>query len=300
MSDITGADDKAPRHVLDSCELLTFVDNATEPCVEFIDVSPAEARHVLLHRNDMNRVMRNKRTQDYARDVLGKAWPVNGETVKFDYHGQTLDGQHRFEAVASLLGEVDDDFRLRFLVVAGLDPAVRDTIDHGIPRSHADVLKFHQRRNPALLAAITRKAMNWENGDLRFKNTVRVTPAEMLKFLEEHPELERSVQVALMVNQTFKPVPQSVIGVAHWLFNRIDPATTVWFFQRLADGADLRRGHPVLALRERLYKDKERSVRKYQDRYMVYMIRAWNGVRKGRQMDRITDYSPNKSMDLPE
>lgn len=289
--DITGADDKTPRHFLESCELLRFVDSATKPSVEFIDVSPAEARHVLLHRNEANRNLRSNRASDYARDVQAKAWPVNGETVKFCTRGLFLDGQHRFHAVASLENEVSEDFRVRFLVVAGLDPGVRDTIDHGIPRTHADVLRYHNRRNPPTLAAITRKAMDWERGDRRFKSSARITPAEMLKFLEEHPELERSVQVAMMVNQTFKPIPKSIVGVAHYLFNKKDPDTTVWFFQRLADGADLKVGHPVHTLRHHLYNDQERALRKNQDRYMVLLIRTWNGVRKGRQMFKISDYS---------
>jgi hypothetical protein len=286
--------DKTPFHTLENCEILEFVRNAEGPDVKFIPVTPAEAEYVLRAHHAGNRNIRPKRANGYARDIL-KGWAINGETIKFDDQGNMFDGQHRFTAL-STLGHVPD-LRVVFLVVAGLRPIARDTVDHGITRTHSDVLKFNGRKNPALLAAVVRKAMQYNDGDVRLHGSVVYTGPEMTEFLESHPELERSVEVAARVHGGMPCIPQSVVGVAHWAFMRVDDQTAPWFFERLRDGADLRDGDPILTLRKTLIAEKDHSRRAYQSRYFAYLIRSFNAVRKGEQLYKLTAFG--RSGDMP-
>jgi hypothetical protein len=61
-------------------------------------------------------------------------WDLNGQTIKVSVDGALLDGQHRLEAV------VHSGVTISSVVVRGLSPAARDTIDTGRRRRLADVL----------------------------------------------------------------------------------------------------------------------------------------------------------------
>ena len=141
----------------------------------------------------------------------------------------------------------------------------------------------------------------WELGDTHFHGGTRFTIPEMRTFVQEHPEIIRSVDVANRVRQVFRAIPPSVVGVAHYVFTKIDPQTAPWFFERLGDGADLHRGHPILTLRESLRSaTRERAARRYQDHDMAMLIRAWNAVRKGQDLHKIIGLRSDGDMPTPE
>lgn len=286
-------DEKTPFHELEDSPIMRFVRNAEGPCAEFIRVTPAEADYVLKRYHVDNRNLRVKDMRGYARDMIN-GWPINGETVKFNEEGGFFDGQHRFTALASLAHL--DDIAVVFLVVAGLPVEAKNSVDHGIKRTHSDVLKFNGFRNPALLAAVTRKAMQYNDGDVRLHGSTRYTADETLRFLGEHPELSRSAEVAAHVRNGLPAIPQSVVGVAHWAFMKVDAETTPWFFERLRDGADLKSGDPILTLRNKMISEKDESQRVYHSRYFAYLIRTFNAVRKGEQLYKITPFGRGGEM----
>ena len=285
--------ENTPFHALENSRIMEFVRNAEGPCAEFIPITPHEAGYVLRRHHAGNRNLRPKRAQAYARDMIN-GWGVNGETLKFDEEGNCFDGQHRLTALSSLSHL--EDLAVLFLVVAGLPRVSRNTVDHGINRTHSDVLKFNDRKNPALLAAVTRKAMQYTDGDVRLHGSVVYTADEMLTFLGAHPELERSTEIAARVKSGMPCIPQSIVGVAHWVFMQVDPDVTPWFFERLRDGADLKGGDPILTLRDKLIQEKDASRRVYQVRYFAYLIRTFNAVRKGEQLQKLVAFGRSGEM----
>lgn len=253
---------------------------ADEPGALKISVTPELAKE-LLKRNTHNRKLRERAVGDYARDMKALHWPLNGEALKIARNGDVLDGQHRLHAVI-LAGIPVDMF-----VVVGLDPAAQETMDSGRKRTTGDALALRSETHAVTLAAVLRRVWAWQQGDYRFKGRQSPTTAECTQLLGEHPELRRSAEIANRTRNAFPHIPQSVLGTAHFLFNAIDPDECAWFFQRIADGAELPLGHPVLALRARVTSERLDAVRLPEDRHMAYLIRTWNAVRDGASLDRL-------------
>ena len=258
---------------------------------QVVDVTPALAEK-WLRQNTHNRNLREKVVISYARDMEAGRWAENGEAIKFGADGTLLDGQHRLNALA-LAGVT-----LPMLVITGLANATQETMDAGAKRRTADAFGLRGETNAPVLSSITKRVWMWEQGDYRF-NGPAPTTTEAAALLDERPDLRRSADIAVRVHGSFRGLPQSITGTAHHLFTRIDGNEAVWFFQRLADGAELPAGHPILTLRTRAMTEAADRRRTPGDRHMAYLIRAWNAVREGRPLTRILQ-DPNAPMPMPK
>lgn len=261
------------------------------PVAQTVAVTPALAA-TWLQRNNHNRNLRPRAVTDYARDMAAGTWRQNGEAIKFAHDGTLLDGQHRLTALIAANATVI------MLIVTGLDPATQETMDAGRKRSTADAFGLRGEANAVILASVVKRVWQWDQGDYRFSGNATPTTAECAALLDEHPELRRSAEIAARVHQTFKYLPQSVVGTAHCVFSRIDGAQAVWFFQRLGDGADLQLAHPILTLRTRAMSEAADRRQLPPERHMAYLVRAWNAVREGRTLDRILQ-APDAPMPMP-
>jgi hypothetical protein len=246
---------------------------------QIVEVTPALAEK-WLKQNNHNRNIRDRAVLAYARDMEAGRWAENGEAIKFAADGTLLDGQHRLTAIA-LAGVT-----IKMLVITGLANSTQETMDAGSRRSTADAFGLRGEANSSVLASVARRVWMWDQGDYRFTGAAPTT-AECASILEERPDLRRSAEIASRVRQTFKPLPQSIVGTAHHLFTRIAPNEAVWFFQRLGDGAELPVGHPILTLRTRTMSEAADRRSTPADRHMAYIIRAWNAVRENRSLSRI-------------
>lgn len=262
------------------------------PVALVITITPQLAKE-LLQRNRHNRKLRERAVGDYARDMAEGRWPINGEAIKLATNGDVLDGQHRLHAL------IQADVAVDMFVVIGLDSQSQESMDSGRKRTTGDILGLRDEQHSATLAAILRRVWAWQQGDHKFKARKTPTTAECTALLELHPELRRSAEVANRTRGAFPHIPQSVLGTCHHLFNAINPAETAWFFARLADGAELPLGHPILALRTRVTSERLDSVRMSEDRYMAYLIRTWNACRDGRELSRLV-HKPGTEIPLPK
>lgn len=262
------------------------------PSAQVMTVTPEFAQE-LLRRNTHNRKLRDRAIADYARDMKAGHWSLNGEAIKVAADGTVLDGQHRLRAV------IDSGTPVEMFVVMGLDPTTQETMDSGRKRTTGDVMSLRSEENAHTLAAVLRRIWAWEQGDYRFKGRQAPTTAECSALLAAHPEIRRSAEVAVRTRNLFPHIPQSILGTAHYLLTAIDAEQAPWFFQRIADGADLHLGHPILALRARVTSERLDTVRLPEDRYMAYLIRTWNAVREGRDLDRLV-LNPNAAMPMPK
>jgi hypothetical protein len=257
---------------------------------QIVDITPALAEK-WLKQNTHNRNLRDKVALAYARDMEAGHWAENGEAIKFAADGTLLDGQHRLTAI-TLAGVT-----VRMLVITGLANTTQATMDAGSKRRTADAFGLAGEANATVLSSIAKRVWMWEQGDYRFTGASPTT-AEAAQLLTERPDLRRSAEIAARTHNTFRGLPQSVTGTGHHLFTRIEANDAVWFFQRLADGAELSAGHPILALRTRTMTEAADRRRTPVDRQMAYLIRAWNAVREGRSLSRILQ-DPDAPMPMP-
>lgn len=315
--------DQPVRHRVEDSELLTFVREVEGVEAQVIAISPFEAAYVLKHRMmPNNRNTRMARVADMRRDMLTPGhWEMNGETFKFNLVGEAIDGKHRCTALASihegdvflstdgkpLLGTdgkpllVGPDFTVDFLVVGGLALGAQDTVDMGAKRNHSDVLGMAGYKHSMTLAATAKKLWMWKRGDDMFHGSRNPTIEEVKALVKEHPGLQRSAEVANRVRPKFPFIPQSVLGLTHFLFTEIDPDLSTLFFARLEDGANLPAGHPVLAIRESLSRGElGNTPRKNPEQYVAVLIRAWNALRKNMELYKVQGVSANRKMPKPQ
>jgi len=243
------------------------------PSVEIIDVTPAIAESWLA-RNPTNRNLRKAVVDAYARDMAAGRWHLNGETIKISAAGQLFDGQHRLNAV------VQASITVPMVVVRGLDADVMPTVDAGIKRSFSDALKLSGEDNASTLAAVARRAVMWERGHRTNTGAIRPTPLEMNDFIDQHPEIRTSAELASKLASRER-LPASVIGLCHYLFSKTDPDDATWFLMRVADGDGIAATDPIAVLRARITKLRVAGGRINETEGLALTIRAWNAHRSG-------------------
>lgn len=256
---------------------------ASGPSYSVLEVTPQLAKE-WLDRNTHNRNLRERAIAAYARDMKTGNWAENGEAIKFAADGTLLDGQHRLSAI------IEADVTIRMLIVTGLQSADQETMDAGRKRSLADALHLRGETNSAILGSILRRTLMWEHGSYRNSGTYTPTNTECLNFLDEHPEVRDSTQVASTLRKPSR-LPASVLGLTHWLFSRIDAEDAAWFFDKLGSGANLDQYHPVWTLRRRAELADQSTGRVPEDMLLACVIKAWNAYREGQQI-KVLSFKP--------
>lgn len=247
---------------------------------EFRTITPAIAAE-MLSRNTINRSLDKRVLADYVRDMKAGRWHMNGQAIQVCTNGDLLNGQHRLQAV------IDAGMDIEFLVVSGLDASVRKTIDTGRKLRMTDVLKMSDIDNPPIVAAIALRVIRWDGGDKKLSANFTPTHSEMEAWINANPAVHRSAQIAAQIRSTFRPAPQSMVGTAHFLTQRIDLGDAAEFFAMLRNGAGLSDGHPVLALRNRLTNAVAMNERIPDGVKLNMVLRAWNAFRDGESLARM-------------
>lgn len=242
-----------------------------------MEITPERATR-WLEANTRNRNLNARTVAEYARDMRAGAWVENGEAIKLSRTGVLLDGQHRLAAI------IESGVTLPMLVVVGLPDEAQNTMDLGRKRTVADQFGMAGEVNAVPLAAIARRVVQWEQGNHRFLTHPNPTAAEVRGILDKYPHLRRSAEIGARVFRGFRPVKVTVVGVAHHIFTGIDQDLSAEFFARLETGADLPKGHPILALRERFIADKAAQRHMAFHQSVAAHIRSWNALRVGEEL----------------
>jgi len=257
---------------------------------EKVTITPEMALKWLAN-NPKNRQLKGNTVNRYVEDIKAGRWKVNGESIKFDPEGNLLDGQHRLSAIVKAGRSIVSQ------VARNVPPDSFDTIDTGRGRTASDVFYIEGEKNVTDLAAACRIVHAYESGSL--KNVIRgsrhshSTTQQMEYILRKHPSLRDSVGQSFACRKN-GIIQVSIVAAMHLLFSKFDAELANDFLQRLATGGGLVDGHPVLALRNRLIRDKEKGVRGHnQVNKIALVIKAWNKLRNGEQVFALT-WNPSK------
>lgn len=244
----------------------------------------------------------------FAIEMDEGRWKMNGETIKFNVHGQLFDGQHRLRACI-LAGKP-----FLSLVARGLDEDAFSTVDIGRTRTHADIFGiagWAQNRNAAATASIiyfyTKGMATWKGptSNRRFKrgtalaDKLKTMPTrsesvgreELLRFADP---LREEIIVALRFAERTpakRLIPVATIAALYYLFRGSSVADAERFFADLGSGLELVREDPVYALREKILATKRDDMNLRRWPLIGLCIVAWNKRRQGekcRQL-RVTD-----------
>lgn len=256
------------------------------------DVTPKLAER-WLGKNDRNRHIRQRSVDSYARDMENGQWRLTGEAIKFSRTGRLLDGQHR------LLAVVQSGRTVQMVVVKGLEDKVQEVIDSGAARTVGDALRMRGEGLYSSLAAAARLALLYEIGSIDSSN-VRLTHSEVLEFVDRNTDLRAAVEQAVSYRNHID-VPVSVLSLAVWRLNRVDPDDAFLFISQLAEKTDLKAGDAILALHNRLTEVRRNSRIMARADYLSLIFRAWNRWRAGEKIANLPIRTRDgSSVDVPE
>jgi hypothetical protein len=237
-----------------------------EVAVSIRHITPEIASEIL-NRNDKNRKIATEIVKKYVRDMEGGNWALNGQTIKIGLSGRLLDGQHRLTAC------VTSGHSFTAILVEGLQDEVFDTFDVGNKRALADILTDAKEINTALLAGAVRQLWQLENGFVKIR---AATPSvnELLDTLERHPGIRTSVAYGNNFRRLGSP---SQLAALYYCFRLSNRELAERFIEKLVHGDELKRGSPVLALRDILVEDKNNPKRKMgAPERIAITIKSWN------------------------
>jgi hypothetical protein len=244
---------------------------------EVADLTP-ELAEILLGRNDGNRTFRASRIAEFAKDISNGDWKLNGEPLIISHDGMLNDGQHRCAAV------IECKIPTPMLMTFGVARDTRDTLDQGTMRTAADFLSMHGAEDSKYLAGAARALWQYQKFGFISMTSMNHAPtrSEVKRTALDHPGLAKSL--AFISRPGTKALSsRSLLAFCHFAFKRIaGDAPANYFMDAFIDGADLKRGDPILYVRNRFIAEKKKI--KSEERAEL-LFRAWNAHRLGE--DRI-------------
>lgn len=241
-------------------------------------ITPAVAEQYL-SKNTRNRNKKKQAIQRYVRDMAAGRWQMTGEAIKFDTNGDLCDGQNRLFAV------VESGATVEMAVIRDLDPEAMSVMDIVVPRSGADSLKLAGYSNTAALQAAANAHHAYNAGLLKhcmytLDSTMRMTNAEVVDYVDEHPQIPDLVTVANNFRRSL-PLPSGAIVTAYDTLVRIDADAAADFFNRIQDMISTGKGDPVGTLIQRTMRERTGRNRVEVSTGLFYIFRAWNAFRDG-------------------
>lgn len=259
-----------------------------KPTASVETITPQKAQYLLDNRAP-NRNIAKSHVAYLLAEMRAGSWALNGETIKIDTEGRLIDGQHRLAAV------VEYGKPVRFLVVRNVPASAFASIDQGRIRSAASVCAMAGIPNASTAASAARMFHNLLAIGSIDGHARKVPPRDIIATIQASPELVYSAGKA----STYK-IPRvlnkGVCALAHYLFS-LEVARTHGtthgrgaansFFERLRDGTNLAKRHPILTLRARLHRDALTLPIASRARQYELIVRAWNAWRAGRTLATI-------------
>jgi hypothetical protein len=212
----------------------------------------------------------------YASYMESGEWLENGDTIRFDWNGMLLDGQHRLEAI------VKSGIPQMCLVVRNLDPKVFDSIDQGIRRTNGDALNARQVPNANVHAAALTTIYKYQAGRLFSSENLKLPNAKLSELHAAHPGLSASVTRFLKVTI----MSPGVLAGLHYLFSRGEHAELAdTFMHELTTGESGSAAGVVYVLREHLQRQQpksgKRATRLQAAGKAELVVKAWNAYVAG-------------------
>lgn len=253
--------------------------------ITYAEITPLLARS-LLDANTNNRNVRTSNLQKIEGDMQAGRWVFNGDAIRIDSTGTIIDGQHRLLSIEKL------GITVPALLVSGLPPETRATIDTNAVRTAGDELHMLGYNSSNSLAAIAAAFIRRQQGGLRAAvdqqsakgRTMAVSTSMILEAVRSNPVLQDLNRTAS--TRQYKGVTRTLGTVLYLEFSQLpgpdakDDAD--FFFARLRDGAQLPIDSPILRLRNMLDKMYSNKSSRHSNSYVAGLtIKAWNAFRQG-------------------
>lgn len=253
------------------------------PTYETVTVTP-EVAQAWLSKSIITGRLDKRLVSAYATEMRAHKWKLNGEPIIFSERGELLAGRHRLWACL----EAETPFPT--LVVRGVPSQAFDTIDTLRRRTMGDVLTIRQMPAGRQLSAALNLIWRCYRGDLE-REKLRVPIQEALHLLNVYPELQldagpnSSIDAARSV---MKVIPHGMGIGFHFLFSRVSREQADELYQQIVDADETGEPNgPGGTLYVALSAMQENGGRRDPQRMRAYIIKAWNALHNGTQLNQL-------------
>lgn len=231
--------------------------------VEVTTITPEMAAKILAN-NPKNRALSKNAVAAMVRDMELGRWNLNGASVCIGENDELYDGQHRLTAC------VTANIPFETVMVTGLVPDDRLTIDRMRPRNIGDILTIaHDVHSGKLVASVIRAMSIYANQDLG----VSPTAAEYVEILDAHPGLIESANLAI----GSPPARPSILAAIHYIGGTVqrhrDRADS--FVNVFKSGIPDYDGDAAHVLREMLIRERQRGFNRADFKTYSLFANAW-------------------------
>jgi len=252
-----------------------------------IEVTPEIAREWLENSTNTNRRIAQPRVEHYRDMMLAGQWGFTGQNIIFSKDGSLLDGQHRLWAI------IEAAIPITTGVTFGIAKEEFIHLDSGKPRGGGDALSALGYASTTRLAAGARILWEYQNGVFGFYHKKRISNLDIVKVVEENPNLVLSCRLADGWKST--GLTGGEVSGLHYIFGEKDTDMASEFFSALSTGANLASDSPILKLKTRLAQAK--ALKGYNLSKLVraaFTIKAWNAYRRGQPIKQLR-FTPSGS-----
>lgn len=240
-------------------------------------------------RNTHNRDVSDRHVEALAREILADQWYVSGDAIKWEGDPDNgtavlLDGQKRLLAVMLANKPITT------LVVTGVNRDAQRVMDTQQRRSAADMLKLEgwDGKLARAIAAAASMAMLWEAGlygATDYNGPRTPTHTEILAWVREHPEIEVAARIG--AKYRVRKLDAAARSVAAYLLLQVASEEQVeGFFESLTTWVGFTAKDPRSALLRRLDTVADQKTRLPRWVMANLIIRTWNYMMKGEDIDR--------------
>lgn len=231
---------------------------------------------------------------EFLQKEMRENWALNGEAIIFDSKGRLIDGHHRLVAAA------EGELTFETVVVRGVDPDAKATIDTGRSRNQGDALAFQFEGVTSVSSVSTSlmRLLEWERGRLSSPTNVKFSNTEIVAAFKEYPGVETAVKA---VTKCKNIIPITRTAWLFYLLHKKHPEKCEEFFERLADGLELTHDHPVWQLRQRLLNARQAGRGKVTmplNEALAILVKAWNAFFRKKPL-KVLRWSANQE-DFPK
>lgn len=252
--------------------------------VETITPEVAEA---MLEGNVVNRNLRQRRVNLYAKQMLQGLWRVTGEAIVFSETGQLLQGQHRLTAC------IEAGVPFQTVVVRGVDFEAMRVMDTGAARTPGDSLKLEGIVDENNSAAALRRLYAIDGGFPTNPNLMNlITRDDLVGFYQEHQELIEAAREYGAPCRNMLGHSRSMWIVLAFLVMQSDRDLGREFMEGLATGAGLPVGDARLAYAKLLHSKKAQGQTLTWQQVVATGIKTYNKWLNAEDVQRAQVWQP--------
>lgn len=273
------------------------MDHTRKPTVRLEVITPDIAEEMLGTNHERQRSVNERIVLQYAHDMTEERWPITGDTIKEDWNGRIIDGQHRLRAI------IKSGATIETFVARGLDPDVFADLDQGRKRSFHTYLEGLRVPNASCVGAAVSKVLYFSR-KRRFDKELTgheasISINDLIETFDNEPGIVDWSGPAKSVGDRFR-FSAGTVNAVLYVASLTKSASVEKFVDSLSSGLDLEAKDPVYALRNILLdRLATRAERRFSNmHYTNLFVRAWNAYARGDQVGALKGSIQGKAVSL--